>query len=193
MNSGRWRHIADTYAGLGMLPAEFSLQGFLYDPNPQRNFWWLYSALIIGLLVIFVFGGVTAYIYRTNRKLDRALVESKQAEELIWNQANLDPLTNLPNRRMFRDRLLQEMKKSDRSGKKLALMYLDLNRFKEVNDIHGHDKGDQLLVDAATRLQHCVREVDTVARLGGDEFTIIMGDLQSRSVDPLAAPATRSG
>ena len=109
------------------------------------------------------------------------ITERKKSEELIWTQANFDPLTNLPNRRMFRDRLAQDLKKAHRAGLKLALLFLDLDRFKEVNDTLGHDKGDALLVEAAQRIAACVRESDTVARLGGDEFTIILAELDDRS------------
>ena len=109
------------------------------------------------------------------------ITERKKSEELIWTQANFDPLTNLPNRRMFRDRLAQDLKKAHRAGLKLALLFLDLDRFKEVNDTLGHDKGDALLIEAAQRIAACVRESDTVARLGGDEFTIILAELDDRS------------
>jgi len=109
------------------------------------------------------------------------ITERKKSEELIWTQANFDPLTNLPNRRMFRDRLAQDMKKAHRAGLKLALLFLDLDRFKEVNDTLGHGKGDALLIEAAQRIAACVRESDTVARLGGDEFTIILAELDDRS------------
>ena len=105
------------------------------------------------------------------------ITEKKKSEELIWTQANFDPLTGLPNRRMFRDRLEQELRKAHRTALPLALMLLDLDGFKEVNDTLGHDMGDILLKDAAQRLNSCVRETDTVARLGGDEFTVIMGEL----------------
>lgn len=105
----------------------------------------------------------------------------KALEEEIWKQANFDHLTNLPNRRMFRDRLSQDIKKAQRADLKLALMFLDLDNFKEVNDTHGHDKGDALLVETAHRISACVREADTVARLGGDEFTIILPDLNETS------------
>jgi diguanylate cyclase (GGDEF)-like protein/PAS domain S-box-containing protein len=100
----------------------------------------------------------------------------KQADDLIWQQANYDALTNLPNRRLFHDRLAQEIKKAKRNREPLALFFLDLDRFKEINDTLGHDAGDMLLVEASRRLSHCVRESDTVARLGGDEFTVIMVD-----------------
>jgi len=105
------------------------------------------------------------------------ITQKKQSEELIWTQANFDPLTGLPNRRMFHDRLDQEIKKAHRTGLQVALILLDLDRFKEVNDTLGHDMGDLLLKDASQRLLHCVRDSDTVARLGGDEFTVILGEL----------------
>lgn len=103
--------------------------------------------------------------------------QKKQSDELIWRQANFDPLTELPNRRMFYDRLDQEIKKSHRACLPLVLLFLDLDHFKEVNDTLGHAKGDMLLKDASQRLLSCVRESDTVARFGGDEFTIIMSEL----------------
>lgn len=105
------------------------------------------------------------------------ITEQKQAAEAIQKQAHYDTLTGLPNRQLFKDRLQQGIKKARRSGKKLALMFLDLDRFKEINDTLGHDMGDLLLQQTALRLSGCAREVDTVARLGGDEFTVILGDL----------------
>ncbi len=105
------------------------------------------------------------------------ITEKKRTEELIWQQANFDSLTGLPNRRMFQDRLEQEIKKAHRAGLALGLLFLDLERFKEVNDTLGHAMGDILLKEAAKRLSACVRDCDTVARLGGDEFTIIVGEL----------------
>jgi diguanylate cyclase (GGDEF)-like protein/PAS domain S-box-containing protein len=110
------------------------------------------------------------------------ITDQKRAEQIIWRQANFDPLTELPNRSMFYDRLDMEMKNSKRSGAPLALMFLDLDRFKGINDTLGHDMGDILLKEAARRLSGCVREIDTVARLGGDEFTVILGELGSPAV-----------
>ncbi|MBI3524483.1 MAG: EAL domain-containing protein [Betaproteobacteria bacterium] len=105
------------------------------------------------------------------------ITERKKSEELIWQQANFDTLTGLPNRRMFHDRLEQEIKKAHRASLPMALMFLDLDRFKEINDTLGHDMGDILLKEASRRLSSCVRESDTVARLGGDEFGIVLGEL----------------
>ncbi len=106
------------------------------------------------------------------------ITQKKESEELVWQHANFDSLTGLPNHRMFHDRLEQEIKKSHRSGLPMALMMLDLDRFKEVNDTLGHAQGDVLLVEAARRIVECVRESDTVARLGSDEFTVILSELE---------------
>ena len=107
----------------------------------------------------------------------RDITGRKKSEELIWNQANYDALTGLPNRRMFHDRLAQEIKKAHRAGLKMALLFIDLDKFKEVNDTLGHSMGDLLLQEATRRISDCVRETDTVARLGGDEFIIILSEL----------------
>ncbi|MGZ8983392.1 MAG: diguanylate cyclase domain-containing protein [Methylotenera sp.] len=105
------------------------------------------------------------------------ITERKQADELIWKQANYDHLTQLPNRRLFRDRLEQHIKISHRSSQSVSLLYIDLDRFKIVNDTLGHDVGDQLLVQVATRINQCVRDTDSVARMGGDEFTVILSEV----------------
>ncbi len=107
----------------------------------------------------------------------RDITRKKESEELIWKQANFDALTGLPNRRMLHDRLQQAIRKAQRSRLPMALLFVDLDRFKEINDTLGHHMGDVLLADAAQRLVSCVRDGDTVARLGGDEFTIILNDL----------------
>lgn len=117
----------------------------------------------------------------------------RMSEERIWQHANFDMLTNLPNRRLFRDRLEQEVKKAQRSGQQLGLLFIDLDRFKEVNDLLGHDAGDLLLTQASHRLAGCVRDSDTVARLGGDEFTVILPGIESlESVAKVADKILRS-
>jgi diguanylate cyclase (GGDEF)-like protein/PAS domain S-box-containing protein len=109
------------------------------------------------------------------------ITERKMSEEMIWRQANYDTLTGLPNRNMFHDRLLKEMLKADRSKRPLALLLIDLDEFKEVNDTLGHDTGDLLLQEAGRRISDCVRQSDSVARLGGDEFAIILHELHDTS------------
>ena len=110
----------------------------------------------------------------------RDISQRKQAETIIWNQANFDSLTSLPNRNLFLERLEHEALNCDRSKLSLALLYLDLDHFKEVNDSLGHDMGDLLLVEVSRRLKKAVREIDTVARPSGDEFTIILGQIDDQ-------------
>lgn len=114
------------------------------------------------------------------------IAERKAAEEKIKNLAFFDHLTELPNRRLLLDRLHQAQAASARSGRAGALLFIDLDNFKALNDTLGHDVGDQLLQQAAQRLVSCVREGDSVARLGGDEFVVM---LEGLSADALEAAA----
>ncbi len=100
--------------------------------------------------------------------------EQRRLKDIVWRQANYDSLTQLPNRRLFIDRLRHELGVTQRAGGVLALLFIDLDRFKEVNDTFGHHAGDRLLMEAARRMGECVRSTDTVARLSGDEFAIFL-------------------
>jgi diguanylate cyclase (GGDEF)-like protein/PAS domain S-box-containing protein/hemerythrin-like metal-binding protein len=305
MSPGRWRHIADTYADLGLLPRNFPLEGFLYDLNPAPDLTWLYLAVAL----LAVVSSIAIYVLRINRRLAMVLASSEQvqqalifseqrhrlladnASDVIWTmdrygrlnyvspsvekllghpvaeamsqtlegvltpasaqiaraalerilkaiERNLpvsafrgelehscknggtvwtevsvseirngagefiallgvtrdisenkkmearirqlafyDPLTNLPNRRLLKDRLNQAMAASKRRASHGALMFIDLDNFKPLNDSHGHDIGDFLLIEVAKRLNSCIREIDTAARFGGDEFVVILCDL----------------
>ncbi|MES2152830.1 MAG: diguanylate cyclase [Pseudomonadota bacterium] len=117
----------------------------------------------------------------------RDISERKRTEERIRRSANYDALTGLPNRSLFADRLSQEIRHATRDATPLALLFIDLDGFKEVNDVLGHAAGDQLLKQVALRISGCVRGTDTVARLGGDEFTVILTDMnQPQHIDSLA-------
>jgi diguanylate cyclase (GGDEF)-like protein/PAS domain S-box-containing protein len=307
MNPERWRHIADVYAGLGMLPARASFDGFMYDAGEGRNrLTWLYRVLgaaalllVLGAAVHFsllarerqraeetirkgelrfrtmfekapmgiaLIDSLTGQFsdinpryleiagrsqqdmvasrwmdishpddvapeqlqmaqlnagriagYKLSKRLLRPdgtvvwvdasiaaietaarghphhlcmiedVTDQKATEALIWQQANFDPLTQLPNRRMFHDRLAHAILKSQRDGNRIAVLFIDLDHFKEVNDTLGHHQGDVLLVDAARRIGACVRKSDTVARLGGDEFTVILSGVdEAGRVDTIA-------
>lgn len=111
--------------------------------------------------------------------------QRKRSEEEIRNLAFYDPLTQLPNRRLLMDRLQQAMAISMRSGLHGALIFLDMDHFKNINDTLGHAMGDLLLIEVANRLKACVREGDTVARLGGDEFVVVLEEL-SNQLDEVA-------
>jgi diguanylate cyclase (GGDEF)-like protein/PAS domain S-box-containing protein len=299
MNPGRWQHIAQTYATLGLLPRNVSLDGFLYDTTPPVSVWSPYFggalALLLGMTLL------ANYIWRTNRRLaasldsqklvQQALSESQQlyqsilhaspdavvvsdlqgvirhvspvavtmmgcvtedqlvgrniaefrdpaeaqramanitamfegvyngaedyrlirldgslldteinaeivrdgqgqpsglifvvrdirerkkAEEHIRHMAQHDPLTGLPNRALFSDRLQRSIANAVRDNTGLALMFIDLDKFKPVNDTYGHGVGDLLLQDVAQRILQCLRDSDTVARIGGDEFVVLL-------------------
>jgi len=113
--------------------------------------------------------------------------QQRHDEDRIRRQANYDPLTDLPNRALFFDRLSQALKRATREDSHLALQYLDLDRFKWINDGMGHATGDALLKEAARRLVTCVRDSDTVARIGGDEFAIILSNAEGQNSSSIVA------
>jgi diguanylate cyclase (GGDEF)-like protein/PAS domain S-box-containing protein len=117
----------------------------------------------------------------------RDITQQKEAEAHIQHLAHFDVLTDLPNRTLFQDRLGHAMERARREGHALAVLFLDLDRFKAVNDTLGHLKGDRLLQAVATRLHGCLRQGDTVARLGGDEFVLLLEDVTSAAEVQLAA------
>ena len=124
----------------------------------------------------------------------RDVSQRKQMEDQVRQLAFYDNLTNLANRRLFDDRLSQAILSGKRSGSFAALMFLDLDNFKTLNDVHGHKAGDLLLIEAAKRMKACVRETDTVARFGGDEFVVLLVDLagdQTTSVSEAARVAEK--
>ena len=324
MNPGRWAHIADTYADLGLLPRTFAFDGFLYDPGRGRpDFQHLAPYLAGALAAVLLASGIALYILRINRRLTssmrqlrqtaadlatseeryrllaehasdviwtmdlegrftyvspsveklrgfsvaevmgqsihealtpesatiavqglraaldavqagleippfrgeleqpckdgstvwtevtvtgmtnskgefagmlgvtRDITQRRRAEERIRHMAQHDPLTDLPNRALFSDRLEHALAVSRRTGRHLAVMFLDLDRFKPINDRFGHDVGDLLLKAAARRIRDCLRESDTVARIGGDEFVLLLADVDHAEAARKAAEKVR--
>ena len=109
----------------------------------------------------------------------RDVTALRQAEEELRFLAHHDPLTKLTNRSLFNNRLDSALRAAHRHKNTLALLFLDINDFKSINDVHGHAVGDRVLCRISRRLEGCVRETDTVARMGGDEFTVLLTDIQS--------------
>lgn len=116
-------------------------------------------------------------------KIARNITERKRLEENVRQLAFYDELTKLPNRRLLNDRLKQTLAMSKRLGKYGALMFLDLDNFKTLNDQHGHSSGDLLLIEVAHRISHILRETDTLSRFGGDEFVVLLGELDQGKIE----------
>lgn len=117
----------------------------------------------------------------------RDVTEARQLTEQLAYAADHDVLTGLPNRNLLKDRTRQAIARAQRKHESFALLFLDLDEFKAVNDSMGHASGDTLLIDVAKRLTDCVREEDTIARLGGDEFVVLLdGPTQQRQVETIA-------
>jgi len=125
-------------------------------------------------------GQVTHYV-----AVLRDITQRKQLEKEVAQLAFFDTLTQLPNRRLFNDRLGQSLARAQRAQASLALMFIDLDKFKRINDTYGHEAGDCLLQTLAKRIESCLRASDTAARVGGDEFLVLISDLQN-SQDALA-------
>lgn len=121
----------------------------------------------------------TAELADANMRLQQEIQERRQAEEQVRHLANHDPLTDLPNRRLLEDRLAQALAATKRNGGQVAVLFIDLDFFKPINDSLGHRVGDLLLQAIAKRMRGLLREVDTVARVGGDEFVIVLPDIHS--------------
>lgn len=138
----------------------------------------------------------------TNQQLQKEIFERVQAEQRIWHVAHHDALTGLPNRTLLHDRLEQALAQALRDNHRVGVMFLDLDRFKSINDTLGHTVGDELLKQVAGRIEAAVRAVDTVSRLGGDEFIVILRELAGpedavlvadKIIQALATPVNAAG
>jgi diguanylate cyclase (GGDEF)-like protein/PAS domain S-box-containing protein len=155
-----------------------SWQGEIWDRHKNGKIYpkWLTISAVRG-----DDGAITHYV---GSHLD--ITERKAAEEQIRQLAFYDPLTQLPNRQLLLDRIKRALVLSERSGLKGALLFIDMDNFKSINDTMGHAMGDKLLQQVAERLNSCVRESDTVARLGGDEFVVMLENLSENRLDVAA-------
>lgn len=150
------------------------MQQFFYP-----NFFTALS-ILLALLALYLGMRLQRNLAKTAR-LKKYLLKLKDAERTLRKSAFLDPLTGLANRLLLMDRFEVAMRHARRNHKKFAVLMLDLNKFKAINDTYGHAAGDQVLVTVAQRLVSIVRESDTVARLGGDEFALIVESIAERA------------
>ncbi len=204
--------VRDATEGLTIARAEDARHAFLGTMRDcGAEFFWLWPVVdddrLAALLIVGYHGepsrdpAVADYGAAFAERL-RAALSNSARDERLYRQAHYDPLTQLPNRALFRDRLAQELAAAASGLTRGALMYVDLDHFKRVNDTLGHSAGDQLLSIVAHRLKACTKEGDTVARLGGDEFTVLLrnvGDgetarqIAERVIRSLALPANLGG
>jgi diguanylate cyclase (GGDEF)-like protein/PAS domain S-box-containing protein len=139
---------------------------------------------VIGALVVQSYSGDVRYTEQDEVLLQfvstqiAAAIERKQTETWLRHIARHDVLTDLPNRGLFNDRLLAALARTQPAEDRLALLYIDLDRFKQVNDTYGHATGDLLLREVGLRIRHCVRESDTIGRIGGDEFVVLLNTIK---------------
>ena len=152
--------------------------------TPWYSSWWFIG--ICGITPLLIAGSVARLRMLSAQRRERELQQLKEAHDEITNLAFFDPLTGLPNRRLLLDRLRQTLAASIRSNRKRALLFVDLDDFKTLNDTLGHHIGDLLLQEVARRIIANIRETDTVARLGGDEFVVLLQDLGETPEDAAA-------
>ena len=152
-----------------------------------------YINLYLGWMPIFISAVVliaiaTTMVFGYKRAIERLLSTTIAQRDIIHHQAAHDPLTGLPNKTLMDDRLAMACERADREKTLAALLFIDLDGFKGVNDSHGHEAGDRVLVEVARRLEAGLRKVDTAARLGGDEFLVVLDGISSRAdADTVAA------
>jgi diguanylate cyclase (GGDEF)-like protein len=138
----------------------------------------IFNKVIVPIVSMLIFSGILLWLIWQNRAREKLLEQMFNSTSVLSNLANNDPLTGLPNRRLLEDRMTQALKAAKRSRHVVAVMFLDLDHFKAVNDTHGHAVGDKLLKKVASHLVELLRVEDTVARIGGDEFIILLPRLK---------------
>ena len=174
MSEGRWKHTVDIFREAGALNDNFDLAGFIYDPNLKRDLKWAYGGLLIAIIALFLISAILYYIARLNHRL-------RQSLEKLSHLSQHDVLTGLPNRALFADRLQRAILKARRDKTLLALLFIDVDHFKSINDEYGHQDGDEVLKAFANRMIACIRDSDSLGRIGGDEFVILLEDLPNAS------------
>lgn len=193
MSRERWQHIGEVYAASGLLPRNFSLDGFMFSPREVLPLW-AYRALLWAGLAIVAGGLLAAYIVSLNVRLSASLrTMGAQAEKLeavnneLARLSTTDPLTGLFNRRYFDETLALELKRASRSGNALSMLMIDIDHFKKYNDALGHPAGDACLRQVAEVLRkNAQRAGEFAARIGGEEFAVIASNLDAAGAQLLA-------
>ncbi len=175
MSANRWKLIAKTYAGIGLMREPVVPEDFVYAANIAGYRLDALIRLLLGALAgLTLILAVAAYIVLLNRRLKRSLSDLGQANAQLAHMAQHDALTQLANRSLFEEHLGKSLDLARRNQSHLAVLLLDADGFKQINDTHGHAVGDLVLKTIAKRLQDHVRHADLVGRLGGDEFVVLL-------------------
>ena len=192
MSPGRWRHVRDTYAELDLVPPDYDMAGLFYDFDPaQKDIAALTTYVVISLSGALVLGSLAGYIFYLNRRLTRSVQALDAANIALQRLAHYDTLTGVPNRLLIGERGDQALHLAQRRGGRFALLMIDLDKFKPINDLHGHSLGDLVLKEVAVRIRSAIRKSDTVGRLGGDEFLVLLAEVDSSAGALIAAEKIR--
>ncbi len=181
MNPARWESIAQSYVDLGMAEGPVDLRGFLYEEYTEPGRTWPYMMALGSVAAMLLISLVTMRIARLNRKLVREAARRQRVEqELLENQeklyklANTDQLTGVWNRLKLDQIAREEIERARRYQYPISLIFMDVDNFKAINDVHGHGVGDQVLIDVANLVGRQLREADWLCRWGGEEFLVLL-------------------
>ena len=201
MNPVRWKNIANTYISLDLLKKDYKIsKNFLYENKPINIPTWLLYAFFSGLVMLILITVFTIKLIAFNRKLKKTQVllnksnfelselakEKNLLLEKLKEQANRDPLTNMYNKRHFAIISDSILELTNRSKESLSVIMIDIDKFKNINDTHGHIIGDKILILLANKLMSLVRKSDTIARVGGEEFAILLPNTSATQANILA-------
>ncbi len=201
MNPVRWKNIANTYISLDLLKKDYKIsKNFLYENKPINIPTWLLYAFFSGLVMLILITVFTIKLIAFNRKLKKTQVllnksnfelselakEKNLLLEKLKEQANRDPLTNMYNKRHFAIISDSILELTNRSKESLSVIMIDIDKFKNINDTHGHIIGDKILILLANKLMSLVRKSDTIARVEGEEFAILLPNTSATQANILA-------
>jgi diguanylate cyclase (GGDEF)-like protein len=179
MNPERWLRIADIMTKHRNIVDEQSLIPFIYNQRNYQSVLIKYSRIIVLVSIIaLALAAIATWIYQTNRKLSREIEARKIAENKLRLLSETDPLTNLSNRRAFKQALEKVYQRFHDTNLAYCVAMIDIDWFKLINDTHGHSVGDQILIEFAARLRDNIRTDDVIARIGGEEFALIINENQ---------------
>ena len=181
MNPGRWQRMAEAFLDLGMVSNIEGLNGFIYDPNPPQLVERLRKIIVLISIGCALALLLALVLLKAQRHLRNEIKLRKLAEEEVRKLAFYDSLTGLPNRNSFIPFATQRLLSAKRRGEHLALCYIDLNNFKQINDRFGHQAGDAILIHAASAIKSSIREFEIAARMGGDEFVVLLDGAHHKS------------